>query len=40
MNSDGEFEFIYHDPDEALGGHSLVLRGTVQDGFDGRYDFE
>lgn len=27
MNSDGEFEFIYHDPDEALGGHSLVPRG-------------
>ena len=40
VNSSGEFEFIFHDADGALGGHWLVLRGTVQDGFDGQYDFE
>ncbi len=39
VDSSGEFEFIFHDVDEALGGHSLVLCGTVQDGFDGQYDF-
>ena len=35
VDSSGEFEFIFHDTAEALGGHSLVLRGTVQDGFNG-----
>ena len=39
VDSSGEFEFIFHDTDEALGGHSLGLRGTVQDGFNGQYDF-